>query len=103
MDDSPSKRRRKATFRDVGPSLSKEELIRRLKVSLHSIIYKSIFHGLNFVFRLIMRHVVIVWRWVRNLAKQHLYNKKMFQASYGTVIMLFAAINSTTELLAHGG
>lgn len=34
MEDSPSKKRRKATFRDVGPSLSKEELVRRLKVNV---------------------------------------------------------------------
>lgn len=33
MDDSPSKTRRKATFREVGPSISKEELIRRLKTA----------------------------------------------------------------------
>ncbi|XP_066923364.1 sister chromatid cohesion protein PDS5 homolog B-like [Clytia hemisphaerica] len=31
MEDSPSKKRRKATFKEVGPSLSKDELIRRLK------------------------------------------------------------------------
>jgi len=33
MEESPSKKRRKATFREVGPSLSKDELIRRLKVN----------------------------------------------------------------------
>ena len=34
MEDSPSKKRRKATFKEVGPSLSKDELIRRLKVGI---------------------------------------------------------------------
>lgn len=33
MEDSPTKLRRKATFREIVPNLSKEELLRRLKVS----------------------------------------------------------------------
>ena len=36
MEDSPTKKRRKATFREVGPSVSKDELIRRLKVRIFS-------------------------------------------------------------------